>query len=41
MSFGYVHTFETPPEMLDEGSLKINVTDRLTGRPIDLSLIHI
>ena len=41
MSFGYVHTFETPPEMLDEGSLKINVTDRLTGRPIDNARVDI
>ncbi len=41
MSFGYVHTFETPPGMLDEGSLKINVTDRLTGRPIDNARVDI
>lgn len=41
MSIGYVHTLETPTGMSDKGSLKVSVTDRLTGRPVDNAVIDV
>ena len=36
-----MHTLETPTGMSDKGSLKVSVTDRLTGRPVDNAVIDV
>ena len=41
MNIGYVHTLETPPDRVDRGTLKVNVTDRTNGRPISNARVEI
>ena len=34
MNINYVHTFERPENAVDRGTLKVNVIDRRTKRPV-------
>lgn len=41
MNVNYVHTLETPANAIDRGSLRVNVTDRETNRPIPNARVEI